>query len=462
MRGSFGGHVSLRFALLKTLTELGKEDELPYVGRVVTLYTCRFVGRRQYRKLIKEVIKDKDQVNRLADFKFDLDHSIYKNRLFKAVHSMSQYQRKTTQRYTQAAYNCMVQESDIRWCIGLLTKEELATLAKGWETITIYSSFGVQNLLHKLQAHIKSLARRHLTYVSKYDKSQDREDIVAELNLFAVYLIRLYEVKCHNEEHLLRTVNQGLTHQVANMSSAYGRPKRRPIERVHKRNTIRTVWWFNVKRMVVKKVKLDGVHSPRKVKSNGDLRVLVELQKSGKNLYVSLEDLYDTKSDAVEARNRMQETEASTHKRVLPIINLAGSDEDEYQLTNTSLDQPRGENGTKLLDLLPSDLKNHASEAFLYELSKHASERLARFAELVVSDIPDGLFVQWLRKRNRDFSSMGLDQVSREACRFLGCTIGDIREDLLETCSAVWSNPAMHQIRSEVQVLEAAHQFTPF
>ena len=280
MEGSFGQGTSLRFALLKTLTSVDQEDELHWVGRIVCQHVCRLTNRRQYRKSVKHLFADPNIIKKILDIKDELDHTIYKNRLFKSVHTMCCFLKKTQKRYIETAYANRVQVEDVRWCIDLLTSEERNQLVSKWDDIPIHNKEGVEALLKPLQGHVKSLARRHLSYVSRYDQGQDQEDIIADLNMFATYLVRRYEVNNLSREHLLRTINQGLTHHVANLSSAYGRPKRRPIERIHKRAILKLVWWLNPKNLTVKKVIVDAVSAPRKITKTGDLQGLDVLKKS--------------------------------------------------------------------------------------------------------------------------------------------------------------------------------------
>jgi hypothetical protein len=360
------------------------------------------------------------------------------------------FARKTQKRYIETAYANRVQVEDVKWCVDLLTTEERSQIASKWDNIPIHSKEGVQELLKPLQGHVKSLARRHLSYVSRYDQSQDKEDIIADLNMFATYLIRRYEVNDLSREHLLRTVNQGLTHHVANLSSAYGRPKRRPIERIHKRASLKTVWWLRPTKLLVKKVVVDAKNAPRKITKTGDLQVLAVLKKSGKQRYVNMRDLFETKLDAVAMREKIESAEVSTQERDIPLIDLFPNDQDEYQLTNTSLDQPRGENGTKLLDLLPSQTQiktdHEYGQEFVYQLSKHASDRLAKFAELVIGECPNGLFELWLEKRNRNINKLDPDQLGKLACRYLGVDLDDLKQDVLLSSSQLWSNSQLRLI----------------
>jgi len=260
--------------------------------------------------------------------------------------------------------------------------------------------------------------------------------MVGELKLYCIYLIRRYEVNDLAPIHLLKTLNRGLQHHVANLSSAYGRPKRRPISRIHKRSDLRLVWYFSCKRGYVKKVYITSSLEFRKKTLDGKVKVKALFKKSRREAFLDVMGLYETKQQALAAREHYDKTGML---RNAPIINLAPHDLDEFQTTNTSLLAERGENGARLIDLIPGDEEKGRSKDFLNALSKSATPELEEFAELVVCEDSDGLFARHCGSKNRNVAILTQEQLGKLAARYIGISLGQLKIDILRTHAHLWT-----------------------
>ena len=425
---------------VKVLENSENLTTLPAVLRTITLYTCRFLDRRQYRKHFKTLTNNnKEDLEQFLSIKDRIDNSTYKNQLLVAFHTMAGFPRKTAARFAAVATTTKVAHCDLVQLFGTLTHQEQQTLLKKFKApLKVHTNREVNELTRKLEPIVKNLAKHYLQYVSKYDLGQPSADIENDLRLFAVYIIRRYEILGYSEEHLLKSTVRALQHNVFNMAGKFGRPKRRHISRTHKVEGGKEVWHFNPQDLTIKKVLVEGSRSARKLSAGGVLEVPITYKHVGTAAtYVPVSELYDKKPEAAAARLAWQE---GKQRRKIPLISLVKDELDEYQLTHISLLQERGSEGFKLIDVLPSTLRADHTNQFLGQLSVHASARLQMFAELVLGHTTDPLFEQWLEGvKHRDISILNQEQLGRLAGKYLGLSLSKLQEDVLGTPAALWT-----------------------
>jgi len=201
--------------------------------------------------------------------------------------------------------------------------------------------------------------------------------------------------------------------------------------------------------LAIKKVRFDGKTCARKLTRKKSIKILVSYKRKKEevNQYVDVRHLYETKVQAVEFRVKVEKKLVSVMSRELPLIDFNSAELDQFRRTHSSLFQTKGEDGLRLIDVLPNkDINPTNYQQFYYNLSKQASERLAKFAELVTSDVPDGLFVQWLRRQNKEYAQLNPDQLGKFACRYMGISMDDIKQDLLRSPSHLWTRVERDQI----------------
>jgi len=425
---------------VKVLEHSSNLHQLPTTLRVLALYTCRFIDRRQYRKHFKTITsganEDLEQFMAVKDL---IDYSTYKNQLLVAFHAMAGFPRKTATRFAAVAKTTKVAHCDLVQLFGTLTPQEQHTILKKFKTpIKVHTENEVNCLTRKLEPIVKNLAKHYLQYVSKYDLGQPSADIENDLRLFAVYIIRRYEVLDYSEEHLLKSAVRALQHNVFNMAGKFGRPRRRHISRTHKVEGGKEAWHFNPQDLTIKQVLVEGSRSARKLSAGGVLEVPVTYKKEGTAAtYIPVSELYDKKPDAAAARLAWQE---GRQRRKIPLISLVKNELDEYQLTHISLLQELGTDGFKLIDVLPSTLRADHTNLFLGQLSNHASARLQMFAELVLGHTTDKLFEQWLEGvKHRDISVLNQEQLGRLASKYLGLSLAELQKDVRSTPAALWT-----------------------
>lgn len=430
---------------LFVVKQLEKDDLvdscLNHISRIIVLYICRFIGKRQYRKALKTVLTGhKDQINAFNCLKEDLDDNIAKNKIFKGVHAMASYPRKTKRRYAMVADALELPPMDLLWATETLTSEERTTLASERSTIPIHTRHGVENYVRKVTPTIKKLCRERLSFVTNYDGGHDREDMVGDLSLHAVRLVRHYEVEDLTEEHLIRLVQQGIKNRVKNIAGSYGRPKRRSLQRVHERPNYRVAWFFSRRKQCVKKVIISSMLSGRSVTDSGLLKIHALFKKTGSIYYVPIRDLYNTRQEAVRARERYQ---AGDEERSQPLIDFNVADLDDFQVNRTSLLQECGDSGVRIIDLIPDGRAEQPSDGrntrdFITSLDA-SSHELGTFAKLVASDKPDALFSRYLEGKNRDVGALTPEQMGKQASQFLQLSLEDLKLQLLGTRADLWN-----------------------
>jgi len=432
---------------LSVVKQLEKDDLvdtcLQSVSKVIVLYICRFIGKRQYRKAVKIILEGyKEQISSFLFLKEELDDSIIKNTLFKGIHTMSSYPRKTRRRYKMIAEALELHELDLLWAVSTLTKEERNQIVKSRNTIPVHTPSGVNAYVRQVIPNIKKLCRTQLSFITNYDGGQDREDFVSDLSLHAVRLVRHYEVDNLEEEHMVKKIQRSLKNRVNNIAGAYGRPKKRVIERTHQKAQSRYAWYLNPKKLCVKKVLISSTLSAREVTPSGRCKIHALFKKTGKVRFVWVDCLYATKNDAVIAREQIKQT--GQKKRRLPLIDFNPEDLDDFQLTRTSLLQERGEDGFRLIDVIP-DSKAGSSR----EQQKKATElvsqleiidkELGTFAQIVTSETPHPLFNRFLTAKGRDFAILTPKQLGKQASQFLRVPLADLKLRLLSTKSSLWT-----------------------
>ena len=411
------------------------------LSRIVILYICRFIGKRQYRKAVKTVLHGhQEQIESFLCLKEDLDDSIVKNKLFKGVHAMSSYPRKTQRRYSMVAQALDLTTLDLMWATETLTREERSALALERSCVPIHTSHGVEDFVHRVTPTIKKLCRQKLAFITNYDGGHDIEDMVNDLRLHAVRLVRHYEVEDLTDDHIIRLVQQGIKNRVKNIAGSYGRPKRRSLQRVHKRTSYRVAWFFNRKRLCVKKVVISSTLSERGTTRRGGLKLHALFLKTGRVRFVPLEDLYNTRPEAVEARERFNEGELERHQ---PLIDFNVADLDDFQVNRTSLLQECGDGGVRLIDVLPDNHAAAPSESrntrdFITSLDA-SNRELGTFAKLVAGDVPDALFSRYLESKNRNVGVLTPEQMGRQASQFLQLSLDDLKTQLLSTRDNLWN-----------------------
>lgn len=448
---------SIYTSVVKILENGSGLDKVPSALRTLALYCGRFIDRRAYRRQFKALTKpDKEELKQFLDLKEDLDFSIYKNHLFCALLTMSSYPRKTTRRFKECAQAFHVCLSDVVQLLNVLSAKEQAQLVKKFQHPKIHSQEEVQEILSKLEPVIKGLSKHHLTYVAKHDLGYSLNDIRSELRMFAIYAIRRYEIS-YEHEHLIKTVVQALQHHVYNLAGKHGRPKHRRITRTHKVEGEVIVWHLDPQDWVIRRVSLQHGQKDRLVSADGKISIAAIFTKTKMQTYLPIDELYNSKEDANQERSSRQQ---GARRRTLPLIYLGKEELDEYQVTHTSLLQERGEEKTRLIDLIPSSLRADPTNQFLLQLSKSASHRLQEFAELICNQSPDSLFEKHLVNKHRDISILTHEQLGKLASRYLGVSLAELRNDLLSTCSSLWTLEQRARIMKELSDSSSPTIFT--
>jgi hypothetical protein len=286
---------------------------------------------------------------------------------------------------------------------------------------------------------VKGMVARKVRYVTQYDGGIDQEDMVAELELHAVEVLRQYEVEGWDEERLVKTAVKSVKRRLANIAGAFGRPKRRPIALTQAREKVRQAWHFSRTKLLVRSVLFSSETESRRVTAKGNLKILVTFRATEKTAWVLADRLYSTRTEATEARSTF--LIKGPTKRAAPLISFGEDSLDQFKTTTTSLDQPRGDGSISLLDLFssPTDDLSITYNELLKRLQTASTPNLPTFAKLVVTPTADRLFVNWCGSRNRDVGKVNVAQLGQLASRYMEVDLATLQEELLESHASLWS-----------------------
>lgn len=380
------------------VTQILGKDNIDEALRTYTRYCCRLCGAQEISKLAYPRA-------RTRELKAWLDHSTYRNILYRALWALCQC--PSSPDYRSVAADCQIDPDELQYLYGLLSeadRHELLELPRPG----MCSPQDVEAVLDALQGHIKNQARWRLRYCWANDDAHSLEDFCADLTCHAIKVLRNYEVLNLTPKQLIPLVSRGVSNHAKNLASFHGKASRNPLRRLQRRAEVKPVWYCNVRRGVVEQVK---VYSSLKFRQ-GDY--CVAAFPDGRMAYVYVYRLHETEEEAKRyLRNYVAGKESKRHT----VIDLSSSHQDDWIPTTVSLDTPSDPDATPLSHYLATD-NLYTPAPFSIEGVKNP--RVREFFYAMSGDLGP-LFEDYCRKRtgrpSTELTDIVLGRVAKRYCR---------------------------------------------
>ena len=425
------------------------EDISSEIIRILCLYCCRILDSGPAKAWIRSLLKP-DQIAPLYAVKYELDDSVSLNNYWRAVHSISHYKRPPKQVLRETSVKYKIPYVDISEMVKSLYPGELSIINRSRTFLRKpYTEPEVKYCLDLINKHIKAIAGRRLRYVADNDCSRDREDMVAELIVHAMRLIRRYEIEAENYNHIAALTVRGLQNHSKNLAVYANRASRKVLQRLVTQPNFKEAWWFDETSMSIRRVIIPKKGKRSVVNDNGkepsstvdSLCCEVVLNNDGTIKYAPVDHLYNDQREALTARRKFRFGKDPSRKR---IIDLNSSIQDDWASTTISIDRNVSRDsgtggGLTLGDIISSTRivgGDHAD--FLIELNQNATGIIQDFTACILGK--DLFFIDYLEEKGINAFTANERKLGTEACRFLGVSIRDVKKDLERTPESIWTN----------------------
>lgn len=415
------------------------EADLAKVERLAVLYSCRFITSKDFRILVKSRFGyNQDLQLHLLELKDQLDFSSIRNNIYRALVDLIQSGPVTATTLFSCASAHDLDAYDLDTAYNRLLSRERAHL-QAIDTPGKCSGADVDRLLRHVLPIIKNLVHRKLSFIVNNDSSEDYEDLTNLLSVFALRVIREYEVQSLTWEHLIKNVVVSLKNFTANLAEAHGRQKRSPVHRVKRAPSTVTAWHLDVEREQITPVQVrSGPHA--RVQCGNSLKIFVKMPGDEKFTLVHYKRLYANEREAQEALCAHRK---GLYSKRATFLDLSIHTYDEFQKTCASVDSS-DPNGLTLLDRLHSEDPREADVGRL-DFST-LGPVLGEFADLVLHPEEDEFFVAWTAKKGIQINKCSMERLGTLACKFLGIEMGDVVQSVLASPAAAWSDGAKRRI----------------
>jgi len=416
--------------------------------RLIILYSCRFIGSRDYRKAVKWVFPHNKKIRTgLMDLKDDLDYSIYKNDLYRAAHYLCTQPKCTIEAMKAASKIYKIEVEDLLLLKKLLSIAEKRTIAALPAAPGTYSKQQVAALIKHIDPITRNIVFRQLAFIFNHDPMMEgADDLIEQLRTQAIKVIREYEVANITEDHMIKNTVVSVQNHAVNIAESFGRSKRQPLMRTSKRDTFREVWYLNIHDFAITQVKVSP--NPKlRIQKGDNLYVMVQDCETDDVLLVQCKRLYETQCEAETAASLRKAGKYSKRKRY---VDLSPQSFDEFQQTCISIDTALDEESVPLIQKIPDELASADLSADTTDESKHLvnrlTPRLREFADIILNPEGNDFFIEWSDKTNKIFSSTELKRLGKAACDYIGISKPKLKMELKLTSANLWSQEARNLI----------------
>ncbi len=310
------------------------------ITKAFVQYSCRLCGASGVGRLYRLDLQPR-QRQAIRNLKEWLDNSCYRNTLFSAVWSLTQY-RKPQYRRVAAHFGLDPQELQYQFnCIPTDEKLELRQQRQPYR----FTQVQMTQTMRQVERYGKYLVKQYLRYCYNNDSGVDREDFWGDLSLQGCKIIRNYEVRGLTVEEMTPLVARGLANHVKNLAIYHGKDRRNPLLRLSQRSPTKEAWYCNV---TTGQVEHAWVYtSPQQ--RQGDYYLADFLDRDP--AYIYCRRLYSTAQEADTALLEYQQGRG--HARTT-VLDLSTGTQDNWQPVVASLDTPADDDGAPLLSFLPT------------------------------------------------------------------------------------------------------------
>lgn len=442
---------TIRVRLTTALERAGVVTKIRAIAKILARYVCRLIGARVFRHEIRIVLDGYDNTQRdILDLKEDLDNSVKKNKLFRAIHRLAKSVFFSTSDVVDAATEYGVDGDDVYLLYAALSDDDIAEVSRFILSDRGYSDVEILDILKETAKLARRLAHRKLGFILMHDPMfESAEDLVGQLHVSVLRVIREYEVHCTTIEHMTARVAKSLKNQAVNLAEKHGREKRQMVGRVRERSVHRKVYHLDISTSSVTPVL---AFADRRLRQYRDGNVLIAVRNADTKtwLVVHHKRLYETEQEAQDAMSLYTAGERSKRERY---INPAPEEIDDFQLNVLSIDvMDARANVRPFAEVCPSEERPFSVADHLHEevILDTVGPRSRPFVELILDSAVDDLFDAWCEEQGYNAATFDLAKMGRMACRYLGVSKGQLRSDLAKTPASLWSTPQIELISEGV------------
>jgi len=432
---------TIRVRLTSVLERARILSKIQDLARVLARYVCRLIGARIFRHEIRGILSEYDNAQKeVLDLKEDLDNSVRKNRLFRAIHELAGTVFSSPSEVVSTATRYGVDGDDVWFLYAALSEDDVSEIASFVLSESDYSDEEVLQILKDTSYLARRLVHRKLWFILAHDPMfESAEDLVGELHVAVLRVIREYEVQCTTSAHMTARVAKSVKNEAINLVEKHGREKRRVVGRVRESRAQRVLYHLDVQSGVVTEVEVFAHRELRQVRG-GNVLVAVRNLTTREWMVVHHKRLYESMEEAEHARSLRLAGRRSKRARY---ADLAPQDIDDFQLNVLSIDVMDERQGARPF------AETCAAEERTWKLDdgqrredilKSISPRSRPFVELVFESAVDELFDAWCEDHGYNTATFDLAKMGRVACRYLRVTKQQLRKDLADTPAALWSD----------------------
>ena len=414
------------------------ESELTKIERLIILYSCRLISSKDYRVLVRSRFGYNPEAQiHILDFKEQLDFSSIRNNLYRGVVDLIQSGSYTAVSAFAAASNNDIDAYDLDVAYGRLLSKERQALALIQRPGSLPAA-EVERTLQHVAPIIKNLVYRKLSFIINNDSSVSPDDLVGLLTVFALRVLREYEVQSLEWEHLVKNMVVSLKNFTANLAEAEGRQKRASARRVKKVSRLVHAWHLDVETGDITEVQVRSGPDAR-VRTGTSIKIYTTFPGEATDRLVHYKRLYASEAEAQAALKANREGRYSKRTTYLD-LSLHGHD--EFQQTRASMDA-EDMNGLTLLEKLRQEPAY--SEIEQVDLSS-LGPVLSEFADLVMRPEENEFFMAWTQQNGVKINTCSMKRLGNLACKYLGLTEEQVVEALQTSPASAWSRGTQRRI----------------
>lgn len=378
--------------------------------RTYVRYSCRLCGSAEVRALYQQLPLSLQERIGLYDLKSSIDYSIYRNTLYHAIWLLTQ-QKRPHFRITAREHH-LDPEALKYYYEQVLTSEERNTISQV-DKPTAFSESDTLRVVKSIRKAIRSSTYHRLRYLYENDSGHSKEDFHAELECEAIKIVRKYEVQNITVDKMIPLAAQGIRNRATNIAIFYGQDFRNPLIQIKQRTNYKTLWYCDVGSEEVLQVR---AFTHFKYRTGEYILARVD----DKDRYVYQHRLYDSQQDAQNALSDYLSGN-SCHRKVL--VDLTSDEQDDWQSTLSSLDQPiEPGTTTPMLELIPSPekLDYESAKICLDDLLQGENDSKTHMFLMAVTGQLGPLFEAYVNrntgKSSAELSSLALGRIARRYC----------------------------------------------
>lgn len=430
---------SVRVRLEAALDRVGLREKARDVGYIVCRYICRLVGANQYRREITDVLPGfLDLQEEFFALKDDLDYSLKKNNLFRALHTLAKYAKVRSAHILEIAGKYCIDHEDLYFFYSVLPDSDLDLICSHELSDHLYTDAEILEIFKQIDHHIRTLAYRKLGFILMHDPAVENVyDLISPLKLGALRVLREYEVQGLAADHMVAMMARGVKNYAINMASSSGRMKRQKIGRVREHRELRHAYHLDVEDGNIREVVL--VPDPKyRFVHEGNMLIAVQDVETDDWFIAHMKRVYETSAEASAAYQLHQ---AGKRSKRSAYIDPSPQQIDDFQTNVLSIERLDActESPGLFYDTYQQEFTVDPDDSFReVDLKQQLGAKTRDFADIILNSAIDALFDEWCQQHGYDAAACTVPQLGKLACKYMGVTRADLKQELLDTPVTLW------------------------